>query len=102
MTEATRRIGYVLLRSAAGPGVKVRLQEAQRQSCTISSFFLRTPLRLMAWLPQCGHSLGGLCVCGAEAGRRGERDIQREVFAEPTIGDGFWKMKPRILDGLQE
>ena len=27
------------------PGVKVRLQEAQRHSCTISSFFLRMPRR---------------------------------------------------------
>ena len=64
-----------MLRSAAGPGVKVRLHEAQRQSCTISSFFLRTPLRVMAWLPQCGHTPGGLFVCGAAAGRSGERDI---------------------------
>ena len=37
-------------------------------------------------------------MCGAEAGRRGERDIEG-MCGEPTIGDGFWKMKPRILDG---
>jgi hypothetical protein len=29
----------------------------------------------MEWLPQWGHSLGGLFVCGAVAGRRRERDI---------------------------
>ena len=29
----------------------------------------------MAWLPQYGHAPGGLLVCGAAAGRSGERDI---------------------------
>jgi hypothetical protein len=28
------------------PGVKVRLQDAQRHSCTISNFFLRAPRRV--------------------------------------------------------
>ena len=32
----------------------------------------------------------------------GESGTYKEVSAEPTTGDGFWKMKPRILDGLQE
>ena len=73
---STKRIGYVLLRSAAGPGVKMRLHDEQRQSWTISSFFLRTPLRLTAWLPQYGHSMGSLFVCGDVAGRSGERDIR--------------------------
>ena len=86
------------MRSAAGPGVKVRLHEPQRQSWTISSFFLRTPLRVMAWLPQCGQASGGLFVYGALAGRRGERDIQ-EVSAEPITGVGFWKVRSRILEG---
>ena len=43
-------MGYVLLRRAARPGVKFRLQDAQRQNWTTSSFLLRTPLRVMAWL----------------------------------------------------
>ena len=69
-------LGLGLLRSAAGPGVNRRLHEPQRQSCTTSSFFLRKPLRVMTWLPQCGHSLGSLFVCGAVGGWSGERDIK--------------------------
>jgi hypothetical protein len=34
---------------------------------------------VIAWLPQCGHSPGGLFVCGTVDGRRGERDIPRGV-----------------------
>jgi len=58
-----------LLRIASGPGVNVRLQDAQRQSCTISSFFLRVPRRVSTWLPQCGHCSGTLDECGARAAR---------------------------------
>ena len=57
------------MRSAAGPGVKTRLHEAQRQSWTISSVFLRVPRRVSAWPPQCGHASGGLTVCGTRAAR---------------------------------
>jgi len=41
---------------------------------------------------------GGLLVWGAVAGRSGERDIG-ELSGESIKGHGFWKMKPRILDG---
>jgi len=46
-----RRIRRLLLdeglpRMPAGPCVKVFLHDAQRQSCTISSFFLRVPRRV--------------------------------------------------------
>jgi len=63
------RRGLVLLWSAAGPGVKLRLKEAQRQSCTISSFFLRVPRRVSLWLPQCGQVSGCFQVSGARAMR---------------------------------
>ena len=76
-----------------------RLHEAQRQSCTTSSFFLRTPLRVMTWLPQYGHAPGGLLVCGAVAGRSGERDIRGRCAGERITGHEFWKMKSRILEG---
>ena len=49
------------------PGVKVRLQEAQRHSCTISSFFLRVPRRVSERPPQCGHASGCLAVSGTRA-----------------------------------
>ena len=52
-----------------GPGVNVRLHDAQRQSWTISSFFLRVPRRVSTWLPQCGHASGVLDECGARAAR---------------------------------
>ena len=48
--------------SAAGPGVKVRLHAEQRQSCTISSFFLRVPRRVRLWPPQYGRASG--CLAG--------------------------------------
>jgi hypothetical protein len=53
-----------LLRSAAGEGVKMRLQDAQRQSWTISIFFLRVPFFATWVLPQCGQRSGRLSVCG--------------------------------------
>ena len=55
--------GYVLSRSASGAGVKTRLHDAQRQSWTISIFFLRIPLRVTWVLPQCGQRSGRLSVC---------------------------------------
>src|SRR5262249_39485608 len=63
------RNGYVLLWSAAGPGVKVRLQAAHRQSCTTSSFFLRVPRRVRLRPPQCGQDSGCLLVSGTRAMR---------------------------------
>lgn len=58
-----------MLWSAAGPGVNTLLQDAQRQSCTISSFFRRVPLRVSTWLPQCGHASGTFDVWGTRATR---------------------------------
>ena len=54
-------------------------------------FLLAQPLRVMTWLPQCGHAPGGLFVCGAVAGRRRERDI--------TWGVGRAYHRSRILEG---
>ena len=48
----------------SGAGVKTRLHDAQRQSWTISIFFLRMPLRVTWVLPQCGQRSGRLSVCG--------------------------------------
>jgi|GEM_PF-6741918 len=72
-----QRIGPIA--HAAGPGVNVRLQEAQRHSCTISSFFLRVPRRDSAWPPQCGHASGCLAVSGTRA-IRGMIGILREAL----------------------
>jgi hypothetical protein len=44
---------------------------------------LRTPLRVMAWLQQCGHSPGGLFVCGASSRRGVERRRGRAGCARP-------------------
>ena len=86
------------MRSNAAPGVKMRLQDAQRQSWTILSFFLRTPLRLIVCLRQCGRAPGGLFVCGAVA-EQGESETSNEVSEERTTGLEFWKVRQRILEG---
>src|SRR5438477_7386329 len=78
------RSGYVLLRSAAGPGVKTRLQDAQRHSCAISSFFLRVPWRVRLCPPQCGQASGTLEVIGTRA-MRGMGDILLIVCAHRTM-----------------
>ena len=49
--------------------MNVRLHDEQRQSCTISSFFLRVPRRDKLWLPQCGQASGCFVVRGARAMR---------------------------------
>jgi hypothetical protein len=41
-----------------------RLHEEQRQSWTISSFFLRMPRRVSTWLPQWGQASGCFVVSG--------------------------------------
>ena len=69
------RSGYVLLRRAAGPGVKVRLHARQRQTWTISSFLRRVPFRLRLAPPQCGQRSGRLAVCGTRAIRGAGLDI---------------------------
>ena len=63
-----------MLRSAAGPGVNVRLHDEHRHSCTISNFFLRMPRRVKTRLPQCGQTSGCFDVCGTRA-MRGSGDI---------------------------
>src|SRR5216684_7667542 len=63
------RSGYVLLRSADGVGVKMRLHDAQRQSWTISIFLRRVPFRDIAVLPQRGQRSGRFSVCGTRADR---------------------------------
>jgi hypothetical protein len=60
------RSGYVMLRNAAGPGVKVRLQAAQRHSWTISSFLRRVPRRVRFRPPQYGLGLW-LLTCERDA-----------------------------------
>jgi hypothetical protein len=62
----------------ASAGVNTRRQPRQRQSCTISNFLRRVPLRERSRLPQCGQRSGRLRVCGegAVADRAGGRDIR--------------------------
>jgi hypothetical protein len=72
-----------LLRSAAGVGVKTRLQDAQRQSWTISIFLRRVPFRVIAVLPQCGQRSGRFSVCGTRADR-GILPGIREGFRQRT------------------
>jgi len=47
IAASTIRSGYVLWRSSTGVGVKTRVHDAQRQSWTISIFFLRVPFRMI-------------------------------------------------------
>lgn len=61
------RSGYVRFCSASGPGVNVRLQESQRHSWAISSFFLRVPRRVSERPPQCGQASGYFAVSGTRA-----------------------------------
>ena len=49
--------------------MNTRLHDEQRQSWTISSFFLRVPRRVRTWLPQCGQASGCLVVSGTRAMR---------------------------------
>ena len=65
-----------MFRSAAGAGVKVRLQAAQRQSWTISSFLRRVPRRVRLWPPQKGQASGCLLVSGTRAMRGIGGDIK--------------------------
>ncbi len=57
-----------LLRSAAGDGVNTRAHMVQRQSCTVSSFLARVPLRTSLTLPQSGQRSGRLAVWETRAG----------------------------------
>jgi hypothetical protein len=77
-----------LFLSAAGAGVKTRLQEPQRQSWAISIFFLRVPFRLTWVLPQCGQRSGRLSVSATRLVRVG---IGRDAlpYHAPT---GYGKM----------
>jgi hypothetical protein len=56
------------LRSAAGDGVNTRAHAVQRQSCTVSSFLVRVPLRTSLTLPQCGQRSGRFAVWETRAG----------------------------------
>ena len=60
--------------------MKVRLQDAQRHNCTISSFFFRVPRRVGLWPPQCGQASGSLELSGTRA-MRGMDDILLIVCA---------------------
>jgi hypothetical protein len=73
-----------LLRNAAGVGVKTRLQEAQRQSWTISIFLRRVPFRVIAVLPQWGQRSGRFSVYGTRADR-GILPGIRDGFRQRTI-----------------
>ena len=63
----------------------MRLHEAQRQSWTISSFFLRVPRRVRLRLPQCGQASGCLAVSGTRA-MRGIADIPSNSMFSPYHG----------------
>src|SRR5271169_3271618 len=52
--------GYVLLRIARGPTLKVRPQERHKNSGTSSCFFLRVPFLMRCLLLQCGQRSGSL------------------------------------------
>lgn len=72
------RIG--LWRSAAGDGVNTRAQARHFQSCTVSSFLVRVPLRTSLTLLQCGQRLGRFAVCETRA----------RAGARRACGDGGW------------
>ena len=60
------RIGLVAKRRRRR--VNTRAQAVQRQSCTVSSFLVRVPLRTSLTLPQCGQRSGRLAVWETRAG----------------------------------
>jgi hypothetical protein len=89
-----------LLRSAAGEGVKTRLHDAQRQSWTISIFFLRVPLRVTWALPQCGQRSGRLSVCGTRVVRMRVPALVIGVlrWRKPSTGNGLRKLEAKATD----
>src|SRR5262245_8574638 len=87
------RRGYVLLRIATGPGVKVILQDLHRHCCTISSFFLRVPRLVRLRPPQRGQASGSLAVSGTRAMRGIGADI-------PLIVCGHRTMRPRQTEAM--
>ena len=71
------RIGLVAQRGRAGR--ESALAGGAAPELDDLELFLANAFAVMAWLPQCGQASGSLFVCGAVAGRRGERDIPRGV-----------------------
>src|SRR6202030_159114 len=71
--------GYVLLRIARGPTVKLRPHARQRKMGTSSCFFLRVPFLIRRLLLQWGQRSGGLIVERRGAMRVVRRGERREV-----------------------
>jgi hypothetical protein len=71
----------------AGAGVNTRRQPRQRQSCTVSNFFRRAPLRERSRLPQCRQRLGRLrCVRRGSGGRSSWRARHTRCRYSTTLG----------------
>jgi hypothetical protein len=95
------------LRDGLGPGVKTRLHDAHRHSCTISSFFLRVPRRTRLRPPRYGQVFGTFAVWGTRAMRgmadiynciayHGNRKFSSRILQE--VAHGNWtKCASRIL-----
>ena len=81
---------------AAGAGVNTRRHSLHCQSCAISSFLRRVPLRMRRVLPQCGQRAGGLTVCGTRGAVKVEWPYGRRWlhFTTPPARHGFWKVWP--------
>src|ERR1019366_5710849 len=84
-----------LWRNDGGAGVNTRRHSLHCQTCTISSFLRRVPLRMRRVLPQWGQRAGGLTVCGTRWACASEVAIRRTMAAlYHALGTS------RILEGL--
>ena len=88
IASSTTHSGEVLLRSASGAGVKTRLQEAQRQSWTISIFLRRVRLRVNGRAAAMRAALDGL-IPEDLIDRPWFRDTMQRAAAQPRDGSRF-------------
>ena len=95
--ESASRIswrGYVLLRRARGPGVKVRRHDPQRYSRIVSSFLARLPFGATLRLSHDGQRSGGLMAIGLRdcfLGRAGHPESIAWPVLAVTDLQGGWR-----------
>ena len=101
----------VLLWSAAGPGVKTRLQAEAARELHDLEFFLRVPRRVRLRPPQWGRDSGCLLVSGTRAMRGMGGDIllivcvhriMRCTEIEKGAHAFWWRCGSRILEGERD